>query len=89
MATHPVPRPHRRRHRHRAIRSSRLLPQARSPAGRQADHRDGKPRRLSVLKDRLMQLHEQHPHAHFHVRIDAAGQYAANLEQFLRGLDCP
>jgi hypothetical protein len=24
-----------------------------------------------------------------HVRIDAAGQYAANLEQFLRGLDLP
>ena len=33
------------------------------------------------------QLQQQHPQAHFHVRIDAAGQYAANLEQFLRGLD--
>ena len=32
---------------------------------------------------------QQHPQAHFHVRIDAAGQYAANLEQFLRGLDLP
>jgi transposase len=41
------------------------------------------------LKDRLIRLHEQHPHAHFHVRIDAAGQYAANLEQFLRSLDLP
>src|SRR6185295_12604240 len=30
-----------------------------------------------------------YPHAHFHVRIDAAGQYAVNLEQFLRGLDLP
>ena len=28
-------------------------------------------------------------HAHFHVRIDAAGQYAVNLELFLRGLDLP
>jgi transposase len=41
------------------------------------------------LKDQLMKLHEQHPNAHFHVRIDAAGQYATNLEQFLRGLDLP
>jgi transposase len=42
-----------------------------------------------AFKEKLMQLHEQHPHAHFHVRIDAAGQYAVNLEQFLRGLDLP
>jgi len=42
-----------------------------------------------ALKERLMQLHVHHPHAHFHVRIDAAGQYAANLEQFLRSLDLP
>ncbi len=41
------------------------------------------------LKDQLMKLHEQHPNAYFHVRIDAAGQYATNLEQFLRGLDLP
>jgi transposase len=41
------------------------------------------------LKDKLIQLHEQHPQAHFHVRIDAAGQYAVNLEQFLRGLGLP
>lgn len=32
---------------------------------------------------------EQHrAPVHFDIRIDAAGQYAANLEQFLRGLDC-
>jgi transposase len=42
-----------------------------------------------ALHDRLQQLHQQHPQAHFHVRIDAAGQYAANLERFLRGLDLP
>jgi transposase len=41
------------------------------------------------LQERLEQLQEQHPQAHFHVRIDAAGQYAVNLEQFLRGLDLP
>ena len=42
-----------------------------------------------ALEDRLRKLHDQHPNAHFHVRIDAAGQYAANLEQFLRLLKLP
>jgi len=42
-----------------------------------------------ALHERLQQLHAQHPQAHFHVRIDAAGQYAANLEHFLRGLALP
>jgi len=42
-----------------------------------------------ALQERLEQLHQQHPQAHFHVRLDAAGQYAVNLEQFLRGLDLP
>ena len=42
-----------------------------------------------ALQDRLNQLHEQHPTAHFHVRIDAAGQFAVNLELFLRGLKLP
>jgi transposase len=42
-----------------------------------------------TLQQRLEQLHQQHPQAHFHLRIDAAGQYAANLEHFLRGLPLP
>ena len=42
-----------------------------------------------ALKEQLERLRRQHPQAHFHVRIDAAGQYAANLEHFLRGLDLP
>jgi transposase len=42
-----------------------------------------------ALRERLEQLHHQHPQAHFHIRIDAAGQYAANLEAFLRGLEVP
>jgi len=42
-----------------------------------------------TLQERLEHLHRQHPQARFHVRIDAAGQYAANLEAFLRGLDLP
>lgn len=42
-----------------------------------------------ALRDRLEQLRRLHPQVHFHIRIDAAGQYAANLEQFLRALDWP
>jgi transposase len=42
-----------------------------------------------ALQERLEQLHQRHPQAHFHVRIDAAGQYAANLEAFLRSLPLP
>jgi transposase len=42
-----------------------------------------------ALRQRLEALQQQHPGAHFHVRIDAAGQYAANLECFLRGLGLP
>jgi transposase len=42
-----------------------------------------------ALEDRLRKLRRQHPEAHFHVRIDAAGQYAVNIEQFIRGLDLP
>jgi len=41
------------------------------------------------LRQRLESLHQQHPQAHFHIRIDAAGQYAANLECFLRSLPLP
>jgi transposase len=32
---------------------------------------------------------QRYPGARLHVRIDAAGQYAANLERFLRGLPLP
>ena len=42
-----------------------------------------------ALQDRINQLHEQYPTANFHVRIDAAGQYAVNLELFLRSLKLP
>jgi transposase len=41
------------------------------------------------LQERLNELHQRHPDATFYVRIDAAGQYAVNLEMFLRGLDLP
>jgi transposase len=41
------------------------------------------------LKETLLRLYDHNPNAQFHVRIDAAGQYAANLEQFLRTIDLP
>src|SRR5438270_11140001 len=49
------------------------------------ESRDG----YQALQERLEQLHQQHPHAQFHIRIDAAGQYATNLEHFLRALPVP
>lgn len=49
------------------------------------ESRDG----YRALQERLEELHRQHPQVHFHVRIDAAGQYATNLEIFLRGLGLP
>ena len=42
-----------------------------------------------LLLDSLQQLHKLHPLAPIHVRIDAAGQYAANLETFLRSISNP
>lgn len=34
----------------------------------------------------FQQLAQRFPAAHFHIRLDTAGQYASNLETFLRGL---
>jgi transposase len=41
------------------------------------------------LQRELTHLAQRHPGVKFRVRIDAAGQYAANLEQFLRSLPLP
>jgi len=49
------------------------------------ESRDG----YEQLQQQLESLHQKHSHAHFHVRIDAAGQYAVNLESFLRSLTLP
>ena len=38
------------------------------------------------LEQAFQQLSQRCPENHFHIRIDAAGQYAANLEAFLRRL---
>ena len=42
-----------------------------------------------LLRAELETLHGRHSEAMFHVHIDAAGQYAANLEAFLRRLAMP
>jgi transposase len=42
-----------------------------------------------ALQQRLELLHRHNPSAHFIVRIDAAGQYAVNIEHFLRSLPLP
>lgn len=41
------------------------------------------------LRQALERLAQREPHARFHVRIDAAGQCATNLEVFLRSLPLP
>jgi hypothetical protein len=41
------------------------------------------------LKKQLEKLNRKFAHVHFHVHIDAAGQYATNLENFLRNLELP
>lgn len=38
------------------------------------------------LRKKFDELRTRYPAAHFHIRLDVAGQYAANLEAFLRSL---
>ena len=40
------------------------------------------------LRQALEQIQTKYVSVHFHMRIDAAGQYAVNLERFLRALPC-
>jgi transposase len=40
------------------------------------------------LRQALEQIQKKYGSVHFHIRIDAAGQYAVNLERFLRALPC-
>ena len=55
------------------------------PALTIAESRDGYHR----LEQRLDRLRQRYPDAQIYVRIDAAGQYAYNLETYLRSLDLP
>lgn len=38
------------------------------------------------LRQSLDKIESRHPKVYFHIRLDAAGQYAANLERYLRSL---
>src|ERR1700761_1593766 len=38
------------------------------------------------LRQALEKVKSRHPDVHFYVRLDAAGQYATNLERYLRSL---
>ena len=41
------------------------------------------------LREAFHQLTQRQDNVHFHVRIDAAGQYSTNLQRFLYALDFP
>jgi transposase len=41
------------------------------------------------LREAFHQLAQRHDNVHFHIRIDAAGQYSTNLQRFLYALDFP
>jgi transposase len=42
-----------------------------------------------LVQRQFQDLQQRHGDVHFHIRLDAAGQYAANLEAFLRALPFP
>jgi transposase len=42
-----------------------------------------------LVLQQFQALQQRHGDVHFHIRLDAAGQYAANLESFLRALPFP
>jgi transposase len=41
------------------------------------------------LRKKFQELSKRYPSAHFHIRLDMAGQYGVNLEVFLRSLPIP
>ena len=47
------------------------------------------PQGYQQLQQRFQRLLDNHPNAQLHVRLDAAGQYGANLEAFLRQAPWP
>jgi len=47
------------------------------------------PQGYRQLRQKLEELHRQHPQAELRVHIDAAGQYATNLQRFLQSLALP
>jgi transposase len=47
------------------------------------------PHGYQQLREKLEALHAKFPHAPIRVHVDAAGQYASNLQRFLQSLDLP
>ncbi len=41
-----------------------------------------------LVRQQFLLLRQRFPAAHFHIRLDAAGQYATNLEVFLAACPC-
>ena len=64
-----------------------LLPnlQPACPAREIAESQQG----YQLVLQQFQALQQRHGAVHFHIRLDAAGQYAANLEAFLRTLPFP
>ncbi len=56
-----------------------------SPAFEFAESAEG----YEKLEQRLRRVLRKYPTVHFHVHVDAAGQYATNLERFLRSRKLP
>jgi hypothetical protein len=78
-----------RGNRYHSVRSSRhVLKSDRQPAAPPLDVLESA-NGYESLRQVLEHLVEREPRTRFRVRIDAAGQYATNLESFLRSLSLP
>jgi transposase len=65
-----------------------FLREDRQPAAKPLSFVEGR-QGYQNLQEALRQLAEKHPGVHFRIHVDAAGQYAANLLEFLRQLPWP
>jgi hypothetical protein len=68
--------------------SAHFLSEDRQPALKPLDFTESS-EGYAKLRAAFERVVAREPRAHFHIRVDAAGQYATNLERFLRGLPWP
>ncbi|HVC93537.1 MAG TPA: IS110 family transposase [Pirellulales bacterium] len=68
--------------------SAHFLREDRQPAIKPLDFTESS-EGYAKLRAAFEKIVAREPRAHFHIRVDAAGQYATNLERFLRGLPWP
>ena len=68
--------------------SAHFLREDRQPAAKPLDFTESS-EGYAKLRAAFEKIVAGEPRAHFHIRVDAAGQYATNLERFLRGLPWP